>query len=638
MKKIVCILFALLLSITGSMDAYAANIINTRNSTKAYGQQKAQTTPGNGTPVTPDYGEKTPLRVLIVGNSFSRYKTGNITYSVEEPLEELAELAGHNLEVTTLAHGSSRMTYYAGMHAAHITYYRELMQLLSSQTWDYIILQEHSTSPIERFDNATYPALERLIQIITDLQPTAKPLLYMTHAFNNGTKIEVNGVSKVLTIPQMELYLAAAYKTLENRLGVDVVPAGMHMNRVSSLYPNIKTLSKDSKHPDYAGYFLVACCFYRKLYGTAPVPKKASLTNCNITDQELKYLASLTGDTLTMNKQELRLNVNKTATLSTTPKRYDLTYKSLDTSVAAVDAKTGVVTAKKGGYTLIVAETPDGLQALCGVTVNIPPSFPLSYYLAGKGDTIQILPQTNYTNWKWSSSKKSVAAVDSSTGVVTIKASGRAIITVTNKDNASIKASYTLYVPFDAPGELNAASYGNPKEGAAMGNIKITWKASEGAPGYNIYRSTKKNGTYEKIATSDKTSYVDKTAAVNKTYYYKVEAKNSYAPCTSPLSKSVRGIILKAPAVKTSVTKRNYIRLSWNKNSKANGYVIYRSTKKNSGYKELVRFSSGSRISYIDKTVKRNKVYYYRIKAYKTLSSTTFYGVRSKKVKVKANR
>ena len=97
----------------------------------------------------------------------------------------------------------------------------------------------------------------------------------------------LNGVSKVLTIPQMELYLAAAYKTLENRLGVDVVPAGMHMNRVSSLYPNIKTLSKDSKHPDYAGYFLVACCFYRKLYGTAPVPKKASLTNCNITDQEL---------------------------------------------------------------------------------------------------------------------------------------------------------------------------------------------------------------------------------------------------------------------------------------------------------------------------------------------------------------
>ncbi|MEY8392388.1 hypothetical protein D3Z36_11475 [Lachnospiraceae bacterium] len=632
MKKFVCLLFAWLLSVMGSMNAYAAHITDSRNVSNVYGQEQAQLTPGDGEQVSPDQG--TPLRVLIVGNSFSRYKTGNITYSVEEPLEELAKLAGHNLEVTTLAHGSSRMTYYAGMHAAHITYYRELMQLLGSQTWDYIILQEHSTSPIERFEDATYPALARLIQIITDLQPTAKPLLYMTHSFSNGTQIKINGVSKQLTIPQMELYLAAAYKTLENRLGVDVVPAGMHMNRANNLYPNIKTLGNDSKHPAYAGYYLVACCFYRKIYGTAPVPQKAFLTNCNLTDQELNYLASVTGDSLTMNKQELRLNVNKTATLSTTPKRYDLTYKSLDTNVATVDEKTGVVTAKAGGYTLIVAETPDGLQALCGVTVNIPPSFPLPYYLAGLGDTIQILPKTNYSNWKWSSNKKSVASVDTSTGVVTINASGRAIITVTNVDNTSIKASYTLYVPFEAPQDLKASSTGNPREGASLGNIKISWDASGGAPSYNIYRSTSKNGTYQKIGTSSSSSYIDKTAAVNKTYYYKVEAKNSYAQCTSPLSKSIRGVILKAPTVKTSITKKKYIRLSWNKNTKASGYVIYRSTKKNSGYKEIARFKSGSKVSYIDKTVKNNKTYYYRIKAFKTLNNKNFYGVRSKKAKV----
>ncbi|MCI9083630.1 MAG: DUF4886 domain-containing protein [Lachnospiraceae bacterium] len=629
MKKFICIIFAWLLCIMASIDTYAA-----ASNHSAYVQENQALSPDSGQ-VTPDLGEKTPLRVLIVGNSFSRYKTGNVTYSIEQPLEELAKASGHNLEVTTLAHGSSRMVYYAGMNEAHITYYRELMQLLSSETWDYIILQEHSTSPIERFDSATYPALERLLQYIRDLQPQAKPLLYMTHSFSNGTSIKVNGVSKQLTIAQMELYLAAAYKTLENRLNVDVVPAGMHMNRANYLYPKIKTLGNDSKHPAYAGYYLMACCFYNKIYGTVPEPEKAVLTNCTLTTQELKALALMTADSLTMNKQELRLNENKTATLTTTPKRSDLTFKSLDPSIASVNAKTGVVTAKQGGYTLIVAEAPDGLQALCGVTVNIPPSFICPYYMAGKGETIQILPRTNYPNLKWSSNKKSVASVDTATGVVTVNASGRAVITVTNTDNTSMKASYVLYVPFDTPQNMKASSNGNPAEAAAFGNIKVSWKASAGAPSYDIYRSTSKNGTYTKIGTSNTNSYIDKTAAVNKYYYYKVTARNSYEQCTSPLSKSVRGIILRASTVKAKLTKAKKVRLTWNKNTRASGYVIYRSTKKNSGYKQIARITSGSKISYIDKTVKNNKTYYYRIKAFKTLNNRNFYGVKSVKVKIK---
>ena len=634
MKKFICIIFAWILCFTASIDTYAAAAVNSQNNSEAYAKEKLALTPDSGQKVTPDLGEKIPLRVLIVGNSFSRFKTGNVTYSIEQPLEELAKASGHNLEVTTLAHGSSRMVYYAGMNESHITYYRELMQLLSSETWDYIILQEHSTSPIERFDNATYPALERILQYIRDLQPQAKPLLYMTHSFSNGTTIKINDVARQLTIAQMELYLAAAYKTLENRLNVEVVPAGMHMYRASRLYPKIKTLGNDSKHPAYAGYYLMASCFYHKSYGTVPEPQKADLTNCTLTIQELTALSSLAGDSLTMNKQELRINENKTASLSTTPKRNDLTYKSLDPSIASVDAKTGVVTAKKGGYTLIVAEAPDGLQALCSVTVNIPPSFICPYYLAGKGETIQILPRTNYPNLKWSSNKRSVASVNTSTGVVTVNDSGRAVITVTNKDNTSMKASYTLFVPFDTPQNLKASSNGNPAEAASFGNIKISWKAVSNASGYDIYRATSIKGNYTKIGTSKSNSYIDKTAAVNKYYYYKVTAKNSYEQCTSPLSKSVRGIILKASTVKARLTKANKVRLTWNKNARANGYVIYRSTKKNSGYKQIKRITSGSKISYIDKTAKKNKTYYYRIKAFKTLNNRNFYGVKSVNVKI----
>ena len=43
---------------------------------------------------------------------------------------------------------------------------------------------------------------------------------------------------------------------------------------------------------------------------------------------------------------------------------------------------------------------------------------------------------------------------------------------------------------------------------------------------YAIYRSTKKNGTYKKVATVTGTSYKDVKLTKGKTYYYKIKAVN----------------------------------------------------------------------------------------------------------------
>jgi fibronectin type 3 domain-containing protein len=42
--------------------------------------------------------------------------------------------------------------------------------------------------------------------------------------------------------------------------------------------------------------------------------------------------------------------------------------------------------------------------------------------------------------------------------------------------------------------------------------------------GYEIYRSTQKNGTYTKIATVSGSSYTNKNLKKNTTYYYKIRA------------------------------------------------------------------------------------------------------------------
>ena len=62
------------------------------------------------------------------------------------------------------------------------------------------------------------------------------------------------------------------------------------------------------------------------------------------------------------------------------------------------------------------------------------------------------------------------------------------------------------------------------------GKAKITWKKVSGASGYAIYRSTSKNGSYQKIKTlksGSTLSFIDTNLKSKKTYYYKVKAYKS---------------------------------------------------------------------------------------------------------------
>jgi C1A family cysteine protease len=55
-------------------------------------------------------------------------------------------------------------------------------------------------------------------------------------------------------------------------------------------------------------------------------------------------------------------------------------------------------------------------------------------------------------------------------------------------------------------------------------SAKISWAKTTGATGYVVYRSTKKDGTYTKVATVKKLSYTNSKLKKNTTYYYKVRA------------------------------------------------------------------------------------------------------------------
>jgi hypothetical protein len=54
-------------------------------------------------------------------------------------------------------------------------------------------------------------------------------------------------------------------------------------------------------------------------------------------------------------------------------------------------------------------------------------------------------------------------------------------------------------------------------------SVTLSWKTLENVKTYDVYRSTEKNGTYEKVATVKDNKYIDKNLEV-RNYYYKVKS------------------------------------------------------------------------------------------------------------------
>lgn len=114
------------------------------------------------------------------------------------------------------------------------------------------------------------------------------------------------------------------------------------------------------------------------------------------------------------------------------------------------------------------------------------------------------------------------------------------------------------------------------------------------------------------------------------------------APTKAP-TKTPTKVPTKAPVIKLSktsitgkLTSESGVRLSWKKVKNAKGYIVYRSTKKNTGYKQIKKVSGSSKLNYIDTKTKNGTTYYYYVVAYtqsgkKTIKSTKS-NVVSKKV------
>ena len=150
--------------------------------------------------------------------------------------------------------------------------------------------------------------------------------------------------------------------------------------------------------------------------------------------------------------------------------------------------------------------------------------------------------------------------------------------------------------------------------------VSVKWNKVENATNYKIeYRKAGKNYKFKTLKTIKGTGATVPKLSANTLYYIKV------TPFATKDSKIYYGsnAIIKVATATTSINglkvtnNGKAISIKWNRNKNATGYKVYRLNSKKK-YVQVKTIKGNKKTAFKDTKVKSGKIYYYKVKAYRT--------------------
>lgn len=377
--------------------------------------------------------------------------------------------------------------------------------------------------------------------------------------------------------------------------------------------------------------------------GTAKVKVVAEL---NGKTAEKEITVTVTSDKATeASRTELGNTVNNAKAIDKTLYTED-SVKALETAITNAEAvlakenasETEVAAAKKA-----VQDAIDALQKKDTVDKDKEEAQKALSDAVTKADAVYAAGQGQYTKESWDAFEKAYKAAKEA-GADLTAAALKDLTAALEKAQAALKTAETPDTepnptPTPAEKKLAAPTIKSVKASAAKAGVvvKVIVNAVEGADHYDIYRTVNGKTVLAGSTASGKLVFKDKKAAslkgIKRASYRavavskdaNVKASDNGAAKTVKFTANVK--------IKKAAASGKSVKLSWKRNKKATGYVIYRSTKKNSGYKRIKKINNNKTVSYQDKKIRKKGNYYYKIVTVKKGNASAM--STAKKVKVK---
>ena len=175
-------------------------------------------------------------------------------------------------------------------------------------------------------------------------------------------------------------------------------------------------------------------------------------------------------------------------------------------------------------------------------------------------------------------------------------------------------------VPMDVPAGVKAAS-------ASATGVKVSWNAVNDVTGYQVWRGTSATGTFTALGSVTNTNRTCTGLTTGTTYYFKVRAYKEvngtkYYGAFSSVVSAVPKVA--APSgVKATTASTTGIEVSWNAVSGATGYQVCRSTSATGSFTAVGSVTTTSRVC---TGLTAGTTYYFKVRAYKEVNGTRFYG------------
>ena len=194
-------------------------------------------------------------KVMFIGNSFTYYPTD--VYGVDKPgvamlTKEISKSLGLALEIDFVVKGAHSLLKFSNEKDEMGSIVDE--KLKANNDYDYIILQEQSTTPVNDY-NSFNSGVAALKDKINKTQTNCEIYLYATWGFPSG----VSAGSIFSSVSAMEKLIRDKYIQCAQENGLKISHVGEAFTYVYENHKDINLYWSDDKHQSYAGAYLAAC-------------------------------------------------------------------------------------------------------------------------------------------------------------------------------------------------------------------------------------------------------------------------------------------------------------------------------------------------------------------------------------------
>lgn len=191
--------------------------------------------------------------VLFLGNSYTAVN------DLPGLVQQLALSMGDTLIVQMVAPGGFTLEGH-GTNAASLN-------AISSQAWDFVVLQEQSQlGALPTWATGSDADAAFLAGLIEANDTCTMPVFYMTWGRQNGDAMNCTDFPFMCTYEGMQLGLRDNYVGFAQDNGGWAAPVGMAWREVRDAHPLIELYQADESHPSEHGSYLAAAVMYGTLF------------------------------------------------------------------------------------------------------------------------------------------------------------------------------------------------------------------------------------------------------------------------------------------------------------------------------------------------------------------------------------